>query len=86
MVRGGINEALNCCNLVLLWQHGDVVLEGVGDPKTLVADVGNTLVVEPVILLRESLVKAVIEVLVVGENDVAADIVQLFCHCQFLLP
>lgn len=32
---------------------------------------------EPVVLLGESLVDAVIEVLVVGEYDVAADIVQL---------
>lgn len=80
MVGGGINETLNCCDLVLLGQHGDIVLEGVGDPKTLVADVGDTLVVEPVVLLGKSLVKAVIEVLVVGENNVAADIIQLFCH------
>jgi hypothetical protein len=35
------------------------------------------LVVIPVILLRESLVKAVVEVLVVGEDDVTADIVEL---------
>ena len=32
---------------------------------------------EPVILLREGLVEAVVEVLVVGEDDVTADIVQL---------
>ena len=33
--------------------------------------------VEPIILLRERLVEAVVEVLVVGEDDMAADIVQL---------
>jgi hypothetical protein len=32
---------------------------------------------EPVILLGEGLVEAVVEVLVVGEDDVATDIVEL---------
>jgi hypothetical protein len=52
-------------------------LEGVGNPLLLAADVGDTLVGEPVVILGEGLVDAVVEVLVVGEDNVAADIVQL---------
>jgi hypothetical protein len=63
--------------LVLLRKHGDVVLERVGNPKALVADVWDTLVGVPVIVTGESLVDAVVEVLVVGEDNVAADIVKL---------
>jgi hypothetical protein len=76
-LEGGIDEAIHAGNLVLLGQHGNVVLEGVGDPEALVADVGDALVGVPVVLLGESLVDAVIEVLVVGEDDVTTDIVQL---------
>jgi hypothetical protein len=43
----------------------------------LAANVGNTLVGVPVLLLGEGLVDAVVEVLVVGENNVTADIVEL---------
>jgi hypothetical protein len=52
-------------------------LEGVRDPEALVANIGNSLVSVPVIVLGESLVDAVVEVLVVGEDNVATDIVQL---------
>lgn len=76
-LEGSIDEAIHACNLVLLGQHGDVVLEGVGDPEALVADVGDSLVVEPVVLLGQGLIEAVIEVLVVGEDNVTANIVQL---------
>lgn len=76
-LQGSIDEAIHACYLVLLGQHGDVVLEGVRDPEALVADVRDTLVVEPVVLLGQSLVETVIEVLVVGEDNVTADIVQL---------
>jgi hypothetical protein len=38
-------------------------------------------VVVPVVLLRKGLVDAVIEVLVVGEDNVAADIVELGMKC-----
>jgi hypothetical protein len=34
----------------------------------------------PVVFAREGLVDAVVEVLVVGEDDVTADIVQLNCN------
>jgi hypothetical protein len=43
----------------------------------LAANVGDTLVRVPVIGFGESLVDAVVEVLVVGENDVATNIVEL---------
>ena len=76
-VESGIDHAVHAGDLVLLGKHGDVVLEGVGDPLALVADVGDTLVLVPVGLVGESLVDAVVEVLVVGEDDVAADIVEL---------
>jgi hypothetical protein len=74
---GSIDEAINTLDLVLLGEDGDVVLEGVGNPELLVADVGDTLVGVPVILLGESLVEAVVEVLVVGEDNVATDVVKL---------
>lgn len=77
VVHGGVNEAVDRCDLVLLWQHRDVVLERVGHPEALVADVGNALVVEPIILLGQRLVEAVVEVLVVGEDDMTADVVEL---------
>lgn len=63
--------------MVLLGQSGNVVLERVWDPDALVANVGDTLVVVPVGLVGQSLIDAVVEVLVVGEDDVAADIVEL---------
>jgi hypothetical protein len=43
----------------------------------LAADVGDALVGEPVGLVGQGLVDAVVEVLVVGEDNVAADIVEL---------
>jgi hypothetical protein len=43
----------------------------------LAANVGDTLVGVPILLLGEGLVDAVIEVLVVGEDNVTADIVKL---------
>lgn len=74
-LQSGVNHALNAANLLLLGKHGDVVLERVGYPLALAADVGNTLVSVPVVGLGESLVNAVVEVLVVGEDDVTTDIV-----------
>ena len=61
----------------MLGQLGDIVLEGVGNPDTLVTNVGDTLVSVPVILLGKGLVDAVVKVLVVGEDDVTTDIVEL---------
>lgn len=72
-----IDHAVNALHLLLLGQHGDVVLEGVGDPLFLAANVGDTLVGVPILLLGEGLIDAVVEVLVVGEDNVTADIVEL---------
>lgn len=76
-LKSGVDEAVNALHLVLLGQNGNVVLEGIRDPDTLVADIGDTLVGVPVIILRKSFVDAVVEVLVVGEDNVSANIVQL---------
>jgi hypothetical protein len=63
--------------LVLLGQHGDIVLVRVGDPEVLVANIRDALVREPVVLVWKGLVNAVVEVFVVGEDNVATDIVEL---------
>jgi hypothetical protein len=73
----GVNQAVDTLGLVVLVQHGQVVLEWVGDPLTLAADVGHTLVGEPVVVVGEGLVDAVVEVFVVGEDDMATDVVEL---------
>ena len=83
-LQGGVDEVRETAGLVLLRQDGDVVLEGVRDPEALVADVGDTLVGEPVILLGKSLVDAVVEVLVVREDDVTTDIVELYSRYIFI--
>ena len=76
-LESSINHAIDALNLLLLGKHGDVVLEGVRDPLALATDVRDTLVAVPVILLRKSLVDTVIEVLVVGEDNVTSDVVEL---------
>jgi hypothetical protein len=43
----------------------------------LAAHVGDTLVCEPVVVVRKGLVDAVVEVLVVREDDMAANVVEL---------
>lgn len=85
-LQGSVNHAINALDLLLLGQHGDVVLEGVGNPFAQAADVGDTLVAEPVIVVGESLVDAVIEVLVVGEDNVTTDIVELWFRISNVLP
>jgi hypothetical protein len=44
----------------------------------LAANIGDTLVTVPVVIAGESFVDAVVKVLVVRENDVPADIKELF--------
>lgn len=75
--QGGIDEPVHALHLVLLGQHRNVVLERIGHPLALVPHVRDALVVVPVILLGQGLVEAVIEVLVVREDDVPADVVEL---------
>lgn len=76
--QSSVDHTLNAANLLLLGKHGDVVLERVGDPLALATDVGDTLVSVPVVGLGESLINAVVEVLVVREDNVTTDIVQLY--------
>lgn len=38
-LQSRINEAVNALDLILLGKHGDIVLEGIRDPKALVADI-----------------------------------------------
>jgi len=83
VLQGSVNHAINALDLLLLGKHRDVVLEGIGDPLALAADVGDTLMAVPVIVVGKSLVDAVIEVLVVREDDVATNIVKLLSS-QFL--
>ena len=77
VLDSGIDHTVDTLDLVLLGKHGDVVLERVGNPLALATDVGDTLVLVPIIFLGKSLVDAVIEVLVVGEDNVATNIVKL---------
>jgi hypothetical protein len=63
--------------LVLFRQHGYVVLEGVWHPEVLAADVGDALVGVPVCLFGKGFIDTVVEVLVVGEDDMAANVVKL---------
>jgi hypothetical protein len=76
-LEGSVNHAINALDLLLLWQHGDVVLEGIGNPLLLATDVGDALMRVPVVILGKGLVDAVIEVFVVGEDNVAANVVEL---------
>jgi hypothetical protein len=78
-LHSGIDHTLQACNLIFLWQHGNVVLERVGNPDTFVADVRDALVVVPIGVVGEGFVDTVVEVFVVGEDDVAADVVELLC-------
>lgn len=76
-LKGSVDQAIDTADLLILGKHGDVVLEGVGNPLALAANVGDTLVGVPVVILGESLVDAVVEVLVVGEDDVTTNIEEL---------
>ena len=77
MLKCGVNHAVQTLNLVFLGKHRNVVLEGIRDPKALVAYVGDALVFVPVFLSGKRLVYAIIEVLVMGENDMAANVIKL---------
>lgn len=85
LVRGGtraglessINKTVQALHLLVFGQQGDVVLEGIGDPTVLVADVGDTLVLIPVGGTRQGFIEAIVEVLVVREDDMTTDIEEL---------
>jgi hypothetical protein len=73
----GVNQCLDAFHLVVFRERGDVVLEGERHPAALVAHVRYALVVVPVVCCWEGLVDAVVEVFVVREDDVAADVEEL---------
>lgn len=75
--HGCVDHTVDTLDLVVLRQHGDVVLEGIWHPQLLVSDVGDSLVGVPVFFLGQGFIDAVVEVFVVGEDDVATDIVEL---------
>jgi hypothetical protein len=72
--------------LIIFRQDGDVVLERVWDPEVFASHIGDTLMCVPIIYLRESLVNAVVEVFVVGEDDMAANIVELWNISPATMP
>lgn len=76
-LKSGFQQTLHALCLFLSREDSDVVLEWVRNPSVVKADVRNTLVLVPVILLGKSLENNIIEVLVVGEDDMSAYIVQL---------
>lgn len=63
--------------MIVLIKPADVVLERVLDPAVLKANIADALVCVPVVRLGQSFVNAVVEVFVVGEDDVATDIIKL---------
>jgi hypothetical protein len=73
----GVNHAIHAIDLVLGRQHGDVVLEGVWHPEVLAADIADALVGVPILVIWERFIDAIVEVLVVGEDDMTANVVEL---------
>jgi hypothetical protein len=59
-------------------------LEGVRHPEVLIAHIGDALVRVPVRLFGQCLVDAVVKILVVGEDDVAADVVELALYINIV--
>ena len=76
-LQGSVNQTTNAFDLLLLWQDRNVVLERVGNPAALIADIGDTLVLVPVLGLGKGFIEAIVEILVVGENNMSTDIKQL---------
>ena len=85
--QGSIDQTVHALDLLFFGKHRDVVLEGIGDPEAFASYVGDSLVGEPIVVFGEGLVNAVVEVFVVGEDDMAADVVELVLQCYpvFLL-
>jgi hypothetical protein len=75
--QSSVNHAINAFHLLFGWQHGDVVLEWIWDPEVLASHVRDTFMGIPIILLGQCLIDTIIEVLVVGEDNVATNIIQL---------
>lgn len=75
--KRGIYQTLDTSCLLLFRQNGDVILERVWYPLALIADIRDPLVRIPVGRLWEGFVDAIVEVLVVREDDVSSNIKQL---------
>lgn len=71
-IQGRINQTADRFDLILLIKHGNVVLERIGHPAVLVVRVGNTLVFIPVLVSGEGFLEAVVEIFVMGEDDMAS--------------
>jgi hypothetical protein len=76
-LNGCVDEISETTSLLLFGQDCDVVLERIWDPKTLIADIRDTLVLIPIIRFGKSFVDNIVEVLVVGEDDMASNIEEL---------
>lgn len=76
--KGRVEQILHASGLLFFGQKRNVVLERVGNPLVLESHVGDALMLEPVICLGESLVQNVVKVAIVREDDVAANIVELY--------
>lgn len=78
-LHGRVNHACNTFDLILLRQHGDVILKRIRDPKILAADIRYTLVDVPVILHWQSFINAIIEIFIMREYNMTAHIIELIC-------
>lgn len=72
--ESSVNETAQTFCLFLLRKYRNVILEWVRNPDVLVTDVGDSLMFVPVRGFGEGLVQAVVEVLVMGEDDVSANV------------
>jgi hypothetical protein len=70
-----INHSVHTLDLVFFRQHRNVVLERIWNPEILASYVGYPLMCVPVFVFRKGFIDAVVEVFVVREDNVAADIV-----------
>jgi hypothetical protein len=76
-IESCVDERAEAFCLLLLGQHGNVVLERVRNPNALVANIRDSLVFEPIGRFGKGFVEDIVEVFVVGEDDVSADVEQL---------
>jgi hypothetical protein len=77
-LNGCVDEIAEATGLFFLGQNCDVILERIWNPKTLITDIRDALMLVPIVWLWKSLVDNIVEVLVVGEDDVTANIEELY--------
>lgn len=75
--KSSVYQTTKASSLLFLRKNRNVVLERIWDPKALVPDIRDALVLVPVIRVWQSFVEAVVKILVVGEDDVSTNIEQL---------